>query len=291
MASLFASEPQSVGGVLDQAFRLSKAALLPVVPFALAQAGITLLLQGVRFGPWLLAGATGAPPANFGNPMLALVFLPLYAVLLVIGAASLYRVYETGAGAAPPSIAWQRGRRRAWPAFLASVLFMLPVVLLGVIAGIVVPALHLDLSPGLIVILGLLALAVILQWTTRAFLFMPEVVVGAVGPVSAIKASLRLTRGRVMRLSAVLLVGLLVGLGVYVVVGLLVGVGSVPLARALAVPPAMTSVVTALILSLVIAAPMAAFTGALSLSLWHDLKLRAEGTDLGARIDALSSDA
>ena len=292
MAGIFASEPQSIGGVLDQVFRLAKAALRPVLPFALAQAVVTLLLQVIRLWPVLTSGDTRALSQGELPGPIALLALPLYALVLVISMAAIYRVYEIGAAVEPPSTAWERGRRRAWPGFLASLLLMLPIVLLGVIAAIAVPALHLEkVGPGPLIVVGVIALAGTLQWLSRAFLCVPGVVVDSLGPVSAITASLRLTRGRVLRLSGVLLVGLVVIVGIYFLVGLLAGVVGALLARGLALPPVMFGALIAMVVTFLVAVPIAAFSTSLTLSLWHDLKLRAEGSDLGAQIDALRRDA
>ena len=292
MPSLFATEPLSIGGVLDQTFRLAKASLKAIVPFALAQGGLTVVMQVIQLWPVLAAG--GARPAATGlapGPAWLLLF-PLSLAAMVCSLAALYRCYEIGAAIAPPSSAWERGRRRLWPVFRASILFMLPVVAFGIVAAILIPSVQDGkIGAGTAVVLGLIGLAVVLQWFSRAFLYLPESLIVSVAGAPAIRASLRLTRGRVLRLSGVLLVGLLVIVGIYFLSALVAGVVGALLARTLALPTVMFTAVVQVLVTFLVTIPVTAYSSSLTLSLWHDLKLRAEGTDLGAQIDALNRDA
>ena len=129
---------------------------------------------------------------------------------------------------------------------------------------------------------------VFLYLASRFAVILPEVLFTDRGPVAALGACWRLTRGQVTRMSIVLLVGGLITFVAYLLLAMVVGIVAALLVKLLSLPPMMLPLLLAVLLAPVAALLMSPFASALSLSMWNDLRLRAEGHDLDAKIDALA---
>lgn len=289
MSGFFAREPLTIGGVLDQTFRLAVACFVPLLPFTLLQSLCQIVVQGLQFarnlGPQSGIDLVAHPSA--GTIALGVVLgIAAYVGVLVCSAGATYRTYEMGAATEPPPTAWSRGVRRT-PAMIGMGLALVLTMALPIGAGIVITTALWAVSPPAGFVAGVAVVGVFLYLVSRFLLAGPEVVVSGLGPIKALVSSWKLTRGHVTRLSVVLLIGGIIGLVVYFVLGLSAGLIAGLVMRLTGMPGPALAALMVLVLVPLIAVFAGPFASALILSLWHDLKLRTQGPDLAARIDAL----
>lgn len=284
MSQLLASEPQSVSGVLDQGFRLFRAGFLRVIGLTLLCALLLLVAQGVEF----LGGISEVPgepleldvPGWFGGVAVGIVIVMNIAYFAVANAIW-HRLWTaaTGTGSAGDSL--RVGARRLLPALGTTLLFVLAIVLSALPAAgafVVLWPERVVLAVVAALVLGMLVMYVF----TRLAFAMVEVVVRPAGPVESLRRSWELTAGNFWRVSGVGVVITVIAGVFYVVVATVSGVVGFAFAG--------TPVGIALIALVVLSALMVfvlPYTMAAWVAVWHDLRLRAEGTDLAARIDAL----
>jgi len=252
-----ATGPLSIGGVLDQGFKLFRASFARA--FALAAVGALLVAP---FNT-LIQGA--AARAEAGEPVLTSILAALLAVVVVscIVYAALMVLVDSVANGAPLTIgqAISRGARRAPEYVVCGLLYAL-----GVLVGTI-----LLIVPGVI-------LAV--YWVFAATV----VLVKGFGPIRSLKHSFRIVRGHWWRVAVLLTTMTIVAFVLYLALGIVVGVAAAVSAAALtedAVPLWIDYVLTPLISG--IAYPL---IFSFLLASYYDLEVRHEGADLAARIAA-----
>ncbi|MGH8581754.1 MAG: hypothetical protein ACREWG_03000 [Gammaproteobacteria bacterium] len=257
-----ATEPQSIGKVLDSGVRLYTTGLSRVVLWA-------FLSQLVVAVPGAILQLTMLNIAPAPDPEAAMSQLGIFlAVLYLVGLScsvlfflvACYRLWQIASGDAsvPP---FKRALVCLLPTIGAFLLYMLAVVL-GMVL-LLVPAIIFGLSLG--------------------FSFY-IIVVERIGPIAALKRSHYLVWGDWWRTLAILTVALLIlvalSLLVYVPMAVLGGIGGIDFSF-----PVFIAIQTLLVVL------VGTFTVPLIIAImlvqYHDLRLRKEGTDLAARIAAL----
>jgi Membrane domain of glycerophosphoryl diester phosphodiesterase len=289
MTAILASEPSSIGQVLDQAFRLFRIGVRGLLPYTIAAAVVTLAMQWMQFRMLGRAPGLGAPvAAPTLSPGYGLILLVVVFLFLIIQLAALHRLAGLDAGTGSNSDSWRAGRSRILAfigaAILLGLLFAVVFMIIAVPVGGLVASGR-GLSGATVVIVAAAVLAAI-YFVVRLMYFMPEVVLRNAGPVESLRNSWRITRGHFWRITILLTVLVLATLAVYAifmfvagaVLGVVGGTGHMTLNSTVLI----TDVITAFMVLLTL--PLSVGT---TLAIWHDLRLRAEGTDLAARIDAL----
>lgn len=263
------NQPQGVGGVLDTAFHLYKSSLGTVWVIAL----LTSLMSLVPTLYWLIFGlkdfdlstiATN-PFALYGTPSMVVTTLLSMVVSIWGFSALLLRQRALGSDEQMSNgEAFQTALSRVPLIIVATILYMLAVVV-----GLIV------IVPGIIFGLSLV-------------MFMTLMLFERKGPIDALVGSHKLVWGNWWRTAAVLTVAFILLMVLYVAVGIVAGIVTPFVGMAsgdiLVVSMAVQSVLGAAIN--VIATP---FSTALMIALYWDLKLRKEGGDLAARVNALSA--
>lgn len=245
--------PLSIGGVLDDGFRLLKASFTKLFGLALVSAFIgqspNLFMQGGTAD----AEATIPPAAGIAMLVTMVVNMIFYgAILSRVNAVS--RSEEMSV-AGSMSI----GMNRFLPLFGCAICYSLAIV--GGALLLLVPGIILSLS---------LALGPYLVITER------------MGPIEALKTSHRLVWGHWWRTAAIFSVVLFITMTAYTMVAVAAGLGAavgpqgagMPLLQWILIP----------LLTAVLTPVMYAF----GMSVLNDLKLRSEGDDLGERIEAIA---
>lgn len=266
------SQPQGVGGVLDTAFQLYKASLAVVWP-------ISLLLAIVGMPPtlyWMFSGRPLPDPDSIGasvglnlgfdaaDPIGSLVGV-ISGVLTLWVLSALYLKQralgvdqQLGVGDA-----LNMALRRLAPLVGASILFVLAVV-----AGLL-----LLLVPGLILAVSLMMYMALLLFEDK-------------GAVDSLTASHRLVWGNWWRSSAILTVALILVVVIFVALGV-VAVIVAPFAGLAMADIVMVGLISELIFNAAFNLFLMPFFTAVMIALYWDLKLRKEGGDLAARVNAL----
>ena len=247
--------PQSIGGVLDNGFRLyreslSQAYLLAAIA-ALVMAPVNLLQ------PYFVrTGVSGL----IGTPGLLLVAVGLAAALVYGALISRIDAVARGASLSLPQ------------ALLVGLQRMGPMILSGLGAVIIVViGLCLFVVPGLIFMI----------W----FFFAPfALVIERRGPIDSLSYSHAIVRGHWWRTAALLTIMGIVLSVVYFLFGLGVSIAVIsdPVAAAAGEVPWYVT----LVVGPALAALIGPLTYALMLAIYYDLRLRHEGGDLAARIAA-----
>jgi len=291
------SRPQSVGEVLDSAFRIYSTTLLRCLPYSFASVivGQLLSLYDVLHRPAAKAAALQAAAAHpaRGAGWVVLALLVTVASMMFANAVFL-RQYALSTGrAASMAEELSRGLRRVPGVLLMGILValallatMIPVVAVlaatGAFAAITHPA---GFSGSQIwsVIAVVLVVAAAASWVAIKWVCaMPVYLLTDRGPIDSMSHSWRLTAGNFWRLSIIYTVGVILLIVFYVLsimvgtmVALWLGRGDVVLLMAVS-----TAVVALL------AALFSPFYHALVLAVFGDLSVRREGADLALRISA-----
>lgn len=262
------TQPQGVGGVLDTAFHLYKSSFAVSWPIALLTAvvGLAPFAYLLYLGlPVFDPTATTAPdPSMFSKIMIAVLIsiipstLGMSALLLKQHSIGIDEELSIGA-------AFQMALSRL-PVLIVTVMLYFLALMVGFIAVIV---------PGFILLLSLI-------------LYMQLVLFERKGPFDALAGSHKLVWGNWWRTCAILtLVGILM-MVIYVAVGLVFGLVT-PFAGMAVGDAFVAGMVMQLISQAVINVFVTPFTTASLIALYWDLKLRKEGGDLAARVNALSA--
>lgn len=281
MPFLFATRPLGVARLLDRVLMLTRATFLPVLPIAGVQVLASVAGDALRweyFTGTLGHGYDWSAIALL--PPIGLLSFGLTGVFVIATAAVICRFYEVATGTPSPSTAWRTAAGRAPALVGANVLSALPALVFGnlIIWRLLtmmlgrLPAGTPDsgAGPGLET-LCILAIVVCVPWFIRTFLLAPEVLINRAGPVEAIRASWRLTRGHALRVSGVLLFVLLAAL-LWVTVALVL-THSIVAAFGIGAEARDGAALAALrVFSFPVLMPLLT---ACQLCLWHDLKLRA----------------
>src|SRR5215472_5342727 len=123
MTAILASEPSPIGSVLDQAFRLFRLGVRGLLPYTVAAAVVTLILQMAQFRMLGSAGVAGAA-LTAPKPSIAfvLVLLLLVLVFLIIHISALHRLAGLNEGTGSNGESWGVGLNRAGAVIGASLL-------------------------------------------------------------------------------------------------------------------------------------------------------------------------
>jgi membrane-anchored glycerophosphoryl diester phosphodiesterase (GDPDase) len=291
------SRPQSVGEVLDSAFRIYSTTLLKCLPYSFASVivGQLLSLYDVLHRP---AASAAALPAAAVHPAHGLTWGVL--ALLVTVASMMFanavflRQYALSTGRAPSMTAeLSRSLRRVPGVLLMGILIalallatMIPVVLMlaatGAFAAITHPA---GLSGSqvwsmlaVVLVVATAASWVIIKWVCA----MPVYLLTDRGAIDSMSHSWRLTAGNFWRLSIIYTVGVTLLIVFYLLASIVGGMVALWLGRGdVVLWVAVSTAVVALL-----AALFTPFYHALVLAVFGDLSVRREGADLALRISA-----
>lgn len=264
------TQPQGIGGVLDTAFQLYKATLGAVWP-------ISLLLAVVGMPPTLYVLFSGAPLPDLDSDEFDLLTAlgsndPISSAIgLVCGILTMWVLgalyLKQRAGGVDEELSMGDALKAAG-AKLAPVLGSTVLFVIALVVGLI-----LLVIPGLILMVSLM-------------LYMQLVLFDDKGPVEALTSSHKLIWGNWWRSTAILSVAFILVLVIFMAVGVVSAVAAPFLGIAIE-----DFVVIALVGELVFNALFnllfMPFLSAVMIALYWDLKLRKEGGDLAARVNAL----
>jgi hypothetical protein len=277
------ARPQSVGEVLDTAFRIFTTTLLTCLPYAALAviSGQLPTLYDVAVGRSLLQATLRAQHTR--DPVWWLLELVAIVLTMTLTNALLLRqrTLATG-GAAATGAELAGGLRRVPGLVLIAVLVVLATVVpVGIVAGVAAAARTAGSVSFLILVVALAIVPaswLLLRWSSSGTVY----VLTERGPWESMSHSWQLTAGNFWRLSIIYTVAIVLILVLYVLSGVISGVVSLVFARGdIAVLTATAAVVVVLLGA--IATP---FYSALALAVLGDLSVRKEGTDLAQRIQA-----
>jgi hypothetical protein len=264
------TQPQGIGGVLDTAFHLYKSTFAAVWPISALMA----IVNVVPLVYLLIVGLPTFDPVRLSNPFAIYQDHPMMGVLGVIcGVLNLWIIsallLKQRALGADQELstggAFQEALPRLLPVVGASILFGLAIV-----AGLL-----LLLVPGLILMVSLILYITILLFEHK-------------GAVDSLTSSHRLVWGNwwrscgVLTLVSILLFVILIALG-------FVSALMIPFAGLAIADVFMMGMIMQAITNLAFYVFLGPFATAAFIALYWDLKLRKEGGDLAARVNALSA--
>jgi len=291
------SRPQSVGEVLDSAFRIYGTTLLKCLPYSFASVivGQLLSLYDVLHRPAASGAALPAAAVHSAHGAVWVVLALLVTVASMMFANAVFlRQYalSTGRAASMPE-ELSRSLRRVPGVLLMGILIalallatMIPVVLVlaatGAFAAITHPA---GLSGSqiwsmlaVVVVVATAASWVVIKWVCA----MPVYLLTDRGPIDSMSHSWRLTAGNFWRLSIIYAVGVILLIVFYLLASIVGGMVALWLGRGdVVLWVAVSTAVVALL-----AALFTPFYHALVLAVFGDLSVRREGADLALRISA-----
>jgi hypothetical protein len=281
------SAPRSIGGVLDDGIRLGRAAFAKTWPLAFA-AQIFYALPMVFFGSQL-----GADAGSMQASMMAMQssgfragFGVVYLAVLLVAIGFHNAIVAQNLGAA-------EGIERTMGESLSIGFRLVPRgVLMGILValGFVLIAICF-IIPGIFV--GQLGRAALIAlFLVPLFFYLGRLFLGNViyvaedsGAYASLLRSWHLTKDNYWRTAAILTVLFVMVFVTLFVVGLLTGFAAAALVAA-------KSTMSLLVVQLISAAANTLyipFISAVVLSVYYDLKLRKEGTDLASRVDSLAT--
>jgi hypothetical protein len=288
------ARPQSVGEVLDLAFRIFSATLLKCLPFA-ALAVIAGQLPNVytlASGQPLLANPQLAQQRLLDPKYWLLQLIALFLTVTLANSVVLRQYALITAAPGTGGAALSAGARHAPGMVLIWILFGLTLAGLFFVPLLLVGAAFGSLKAGggngigalsgvallLMVVLLVPASIIILRWSCAGTVYL----VTERGPVTSMSRSWQLTRGHFWRLSLIWSVAIVLLIVLYVLSGVVGSVVTLMFVRGnLVVLTAATAV--AVVLMGAFATP---FYSALALAILGDLSVRSEGGDLERRISA-----
>ena len=249
-----ASEPQTIGRVLDSGFKLFVKAFTGVLPLSLAAAAVLAIPNIVHV---LMGGSeqVESPVPASTLLVLFLVALPIYMALIAAV------VYRLGAVAelhqASGGQALSRGGRCALPLVAAALLYLLAMA--GGLILLIIPGIILSLS------LSFAFIAIVLDGESA---------------LAALKRSHRLVWGNWWRTLAVVSVPVVIVMILYLGLGIAFG-ASLVMSEG---KPASDMLITVNLTEAAIGGITAPLIYSIMIVQYHDLKLRKEGRDLAARL-------
>ena len=249
-----ASEPQTVGRVLDSGFKLFVKAFTGVLPLSLAAAAV---LAVPNIASVLMGGTeqVQSPVPASTVLVLFLVALPIYMILIAAVVYRLGAVAELHQASAGQALS--RGVRCALPLIVAAVLYFLAMA--GGLILLIIPGVILSLS------LSFAFIAIVLDGESA---------------LAALKRSHRLVWGNWWRTLAVVSVPVVIVMILYVGLGIAFGATLVMSDG----KPASDVLMTANLTEAAIGGITAPLIYSIMIAQYHDLKLRKEGHDLAARL-------
>lgn len=253
------ASPQSIGGVLDDGFRLYRASLGKIWGLAFL-ASLVSQLPSAFMPP---AAEMAAAGEAIMPTVLILVAVSLVAGMFFLGA--IIARIDAVADQQPMTLggAFGVGFKKMLPLLGAAVLYGL-AMFVGLIL-LVVPGIILGLS------LAFCVYAVVLD---------------DVGPVTALTASHRLVWGNWWRTLVIISVGMVVLMAAYLLIGIVVGI---VVAAGGSTEPGVLLRVVELVLVPLLGAVLTPLVYALYLATYYDLKLRRSGADLEQRLTATAA--
>jgi hypothetical protein len=275
--------PRSIGGLIDDAFRLWREALAKTwVTALIAQLAVSVPL--LMFRVPVVPGAAQNPQqllAMYRSPMFWLCYLiavllgsGLYnAILVQTASAAEQRSMTVGESLGvgfrllPRTILL--GLAFAAGVSILAVLFLLPALAWGVLARVV---------------LGSACFLILFFLLGRLFLAQPVLIVEDAGVIDSLKSSWNLTQGHWWRCATILTVVIIIFFVFLLVVGFVAG-----LATAFVGPGSTAAAIMGQLLSVVGNTVFTPLLIAVILSIYYDLRLRKEGGDLADRVSALAS--
>jgi hypothetical protein len=262
------SRPQTIGEVLDAAFRIFQATLLKCLPYSVL-ATVAGQLQNI----YILVTGRALRPFSNNDPGWWTVYL-LGAIIgcALINAIIIRQAALVSGSPSAGSGALLQGLRHV-PANI--------VMVIVIAAGVAICFIPLAWVPASYRKWGAAALLLPVVYMVVLFLCAwPALLVGHKGPIASLRYSAHLIRGYWWRTVMVYLVVLTMIIVLSVTAGLIVGVlTQVVAARDLAVTTAVSAVMV--VASGAVYMP---FVTSMSLALYGDLQARKEGTDLERRI-------
>jgi hypothetical protein len=270
------NRPLRTAELLDLVFRLFRSTLVRCLVIALAAVVVGQIPAALD-----LARGTLLRPLTEKGVLWWIVFVTSTLVNVLLSVALLWRQWQLAQGRFAPLATDLRAALRLWPGVFSTTLLVILLIALPVAAG---AAAWLTLGwTGRLVLLP--ALGVALGWLlVPLFLAVQVQVIEGRGPAASLPRTFALVRGHWWRTTLALTVGGIVVLVFYSVGGLIGLLIAQMLGGAdLAVFSVVTTVVTALLGGLFMP-----FYTALTLVIVLELKLRREGADFGARVDALA---
>lgn len=256
-----ATEPQSIGGILDSGFKLFTASIKQV--FAITYLGA---VSGAIWA-WFLqksmfAGFAETGEFNLNIPMMVGAYIIMGIVGSVLMAAAIIRIREISIGESTSfGSAIASGAKRAPAVFGASLLYMLAFLIGSIL--LVIPGIYLSV---------MLAFAFYAAASDNK------------GPIESIKYSYALVKGNWWRTAGLLTIMTIVAMVFYVAVGFVVGILAATEDPATALEP---NFLSDIVIIPVITAAITAMMYCLAYAVYDDLKLRHEGVDLAERIENL----
>jgi hypothetical protein len=276
------TEPRSIGGVLDDGFRLWLSALSKAWPIALLGQllmAVPLIIYWVQFGAPLGAGQTMAAML-MGSAWLSLV----YGIFSIVSIGFHNAVIAQTDAASRNSGATigeslSLGFRLLGRAFLIGVLFAIAIV---VPVALLFLAL-LGLSVTVRFVLGVAAFFAVCYALGKVILGVVALVVEDRGAVDSLRRSWNLTAGNWWRVATILTVLVIVIVALFLFVGIIAGFVRVGMGTTAGIPGVLIQIITLLGNTLV--SPLYA---AVLVAIFYDLRLRKEGSDLAGRVSALA---
>jgi hypothetical protein len=268
------SRPQSVGEILDSAFRIFGTTVLKCLPFAV----IALIAGQIPNIYYLATGGMQAMIYGMYKPLWSMLYLVGYVIAMVFWSAILLRQY-----------AFARGDHEAHASALTTAVRRAPaIVLLWILIMLAIGACFLPAlafhAPASYVVAVLLSLPAAYVGIELSCAWAALLVTGR-GVVASLAHSWRLTQGSFWRLTLIYTVGVVMLFVLNMLIGLLAVAVSLPFAHGdIVVISAVSSVVM-----VVIGAIGTPFYTAIALAVLGDLSVRKEGTDLAQRISTAAT--
>lgn len=262
------TRPQSIGEVIDLAFRIFKATLLRSLPYSVL-ATVAGQLQNI----YLVV--TGRPLHKFANTDPAWWGLYLLGAMIAGSFINAILIRQATVASGSPSVgsaALVEGLRKAPATFVMGLLIVLAVGLCFVpMAAVPRPYQALSLL-ALCIPAGFVGTYLLCSW--------PALLVGHKGIIGSLRYSVNLIRGHWWRTVMIYTVAVTMIIVLSVTAGMIVGVlAAFGATRDLAVTTAVSAVMV--VASGALYMP---FVTAMTLSLYGDLQARREGTDLERRL-------
>ncbi|HEY8509651.1 MAG TPA: hypothetical protein VIL32_14905 [Steroidobacteraceae bacterium] len=269
--------PQTIGEVLDTAFRIFRVSLVKCLPFGIAATLIGQLPQ--------IASVLAPPSPEQESSPQRWEWMTLYVVSVVlttlVTSALMLRQVAVVSGQPTSAKAELLKALRRLPAFFGALILYILILAVASLPAIYVLSLRsLPLLP-----VSLLLTLLPLYLSVMFWAFQAAVLLRDKGPIQGLQFSFWLMRGNFWRVAAILTVALLVILAGYIVIAVLGGSIVALGATDVAVGWAFTAVIVVVFGSLL--APLGT---AFMVATFGDLQVRREGTDLERRIsDATAS--
>lgn len=282
--------PQSVGEILDSAFRIFGATLLKCLPYSFLGVivGHLTTMYDLATGHPIVPTTLRARQTH--DPLWWILFVVAAFAAVTLANAVLLRQYALATGhPAATATELSTGARRVAGILLIAILMTLAVVAtfipLIVVASLMSVGSSTPTVPALIwVIVGLVVVALIAaSWAVIRWICAgPVYLLTDRGPVASMRHSWQLTAGNFWRLSVIYAVGVVLIIVLYVLSGV---VGAV-IALLLAHGDVAVITATSAVLVTLLGAVVTPFYSALVLAVFGDLSVRGEGADLAQRISA-----